>query len=183
MNIFKAFWFNVFIFIPMKRLLLFIALVAFANTQALAQYQTAIKRDAQAMCNAVVKGDFKTAVNYMYPKMVTQLGGRDKILQQVSDGAKAMNQAGQKLVNITIGEPGKVIANGNQRFVMVPSRVLVNVGGKVSNTSYPQLGISDDKGKTWHFMDGNNLNDDVMQRLFPKVGKQLIELKQAMGSK
>ena len=165
----------------MKRLLLLAALIVFINSPALAQYQAAIKRDAQAMCNAVVKGDFKTAVNYMYPKLVTQMGGRDKILQQVTDGAKAMNQAGQKLVNITIGDPGKVITDSDQRFVIVPSRVLVNVGGKINNTAYPQLGVSDDKGKTWHFMDGHNLNDEVLQRFFPKVSGQLIALKQSMG--
>jgi hypothetical protein len=169
------------IFNPMKRLLLMICLAFALNSQAQPQLQATIKKAAQTMANAVIKADFNTAINLMYPKMVTNLGGREKIAQQITNGAKQMKATNSQIFSINIGQPATIVEMSDQRFSLVPTNVTVSTQGRLMSKSYPELAVSDDKGKTWFFMDGDNISDAKLQMYFPKAASLIIQQKRLMG--
>jgi hypothetical protein len=112
------------------------------------------KKTAEAMGEALIKGDSAKIVEFTYPKAVELAGGSERMRKSIDEGAAKMQKDGAKFVSCIIGDPGSLFIEGNKTFIVVPETLEITVPkGKIVVKSF-LLGISADDGKTWKFLDG-----------------------------
>lgn len=118
--------------------------------------------------------NFAQYVNYIHPKILAMLGGKDSMALFLQKSMVQMKQQGYAITNVTIGTIGTILINSAELQCVVPQVLEIKTTeGRLVSTGY-LLGISDDKGKTWSFIDtgGNPLSK--IQTMFPNLDNRLV---------
>lgn len=152
------------------------AIAATASAQSSDATKAAlVKKKAAEMGEAFKKEDFATFVDMTYPKVVEVVGrGRKNMIAELEAGMKQFKEKGYTFRSLTVGEPGEMLTEGPNTFVVVPTVTEITTpDGKSTLKSY-LLGISPDDGKTWTFVSGDGLGTaEERQRLLPKLPRAL----------
>jgi hypothetical protein len=126
-----------------------------------------IREQARQLSEAVARGDFETAADMTYPKVITLAGGRAKLIALMRAALESAAEEDMKILPGTIGEPSEAMTQGANMFVVVPiTSEFATSKGKLVGKSY-LLGVSSDKGRTWSFVQGGSFDD-------PKFRAQLL---------
>ena len=133
-----------------------------------------VKKLAQELGDATIKGDYGQLVDHTYDGVVKLLGGREKAIKTIEAAMGTLKGQGITIKSYTVGEPGPFLAEGDNTFVVVPSKLEMSIpGGKALAKSY-LLGISSDEGKTWKFVDGAGMsNKEFREKGIPKLPAKL----------
>jgi hypothetical protein len=136
--------------------------------------KAAIKKLAQEIGDATVKGDFAAVFDHTYPPVVEKFGGRAKAIEFTESSLKKMKSQGFALKRFEIGEPGEFFVEGDNVFVVVPTKIeMIFSAGTIRSKSY-LLGISSDGKKTWSFVDGAGLrSEEARKAVLPKMPDKL----------
>lgn len=156
------------------RLYLPITLLFLIPASLFAQDTTALKAQANIVAKAVVKGDYSTVIDKMYPKAVLMGGGKAKLLQMMNAGTTQMKAQGVSFVNAAIGSPGKFYKAGTEIHCLVPEVINMKVPNGILAMHANLLAISKDGGRRWTFLDLNKNTIDLIPKIFPKFNKALI---------
>ena len=141
--------------------------------QLFAQDTTVLKRQANILAKAVVKGDYETLINHMYPKAVQSMGGKKFMIDQAKKGFQQLKAQGISFESATVGSPGKFYKAGTEIHCLVPETIMVKTpNGRISAKSN-LLAISGDKGKTWTFLDLNSKTISTLPKMFPNFNNNL----------
>jgi hypothetical protein len=144
-----------------------------------------VKGKAEEAVKLFLKGDFKEFTAFVYPPVLKNMGGRDKVVEQLTKLAKDMKEKGLEFRTATVADPTDSATAGDERYVVVPYTLEMKApGGKLTGKTY-LLAISTDKGKTWAFVDGAGLQDEGLRKKalpnlparlkLPKVEKPTFE--------
>lgn len=153
-----------------KYILLFIAL----PYAAFAQDTTALKKQATRFANATFNSDHKLVIDLTYPKLVELSGGRDSMQKLIVERIASLKKQGVMSFEGSVGSPGPYIKAGSQIHCLIPEILYLNVfNGRFVTRSY-LLAISDNKGKSWTFMDVGKMPADVLHKLLPNYNDDLV---------
>jgi hypothetical protein len=153
-----------------KYLLLFIAI----PYTTFAQDTTALKKLATRFANATFNSNHKLVVDLTYPKLVELSGGRDSMQKLIIERITALQKQGVMKFEGSVDSPGPFIQAGDQIHCLIPETLFLNVlSGRYVTRSY-LLDISNDKGKTWTFMDVGKMPADVLHKLLPNYNNELV---------
>ena len=133
-----------------------------------------LKIQAEETANAFVHKDFKTIVDLTYPRVVEFMGGREKMVSAIEQGVKQAEGEGITFVSVDVGEPEKVISVGRQLFSIVPTTLKMKVpGGTLIGESF-MIGVSENGGSKWTFVDGaGGIDKGKLRTLFPSAADKL----------
>src|SRR5581483_10238949 len=157
----------------MKKLL--VTTLALVLLSQLASGQTIsenLKRLADESSQAFVKGDFGRVADLTFPKLVALMGGKEKMVAYLEKGTREMKAEGNVIFSMVPGDPTQIETIGEQVFAVLPVTLKIKVDkGTLIGKSF-MIGVSNDDGKSWTFVDGSNLDERKMTVLFPTaVGK------------
>lgn len=137
----------------MRKLLLCVVLLS--SLSARADDQKAIlkacKTQAQLNSTATVKADWETTLRYTHPKIIEMLGGREAMLKYLKE---ERSTAKFTLLSLTVSDPTTPSRSGNQLWVVVPQKGVFKVGRDTFEQATYMIGISENAGKSWWFVDG-----------------------------
>jgi hypothetical protein len=162
------------------RTLLTLLAVAVCAQLASADSQTQrIRMLAAENSRALTSGDYKRLVDLTYPKLVEMIGGRDKMIEILRTGTEDMKAHGSAILGAEVSEPKEVVTTGDKQFAIVPMTVRVQVpDGTVRSKSF-LVAVSEDRGKTWTFIDGAGLHKtsgqerETLTQILPAFPAQL----------
>ena len=156
----------------MKYLLL-VFLAAIFSFSVVAQDTSLVKKQANELAQAAIRGDFLKAIHYTYPKMVQLAGGKEKMLKVAKAGMKSMKKKGMEIDFASIGTPGKFYKAGKQIHCLVPETIRLKLSkGHAISTGF-LLAISNDGGKTWTFIDLNQFTNESIVDILPNFNQNL----------
>ena len=148
-----------------------LALGCFA-AQAQEPSKDAVKKLALEMGQATIDGDYTKVIDNTHPASVKLLGGREKAIETIEALMKQIKDKGFVITKYEIGDPGEFYTEGDNTFIVLPTKLEMTFPkGKILSKSY-LLGISSDKAKTWGFIDGAGLEGkgkEVRDKLLPKM--------------
>ena len=154
-----------------KQFLLYLFLIPFCS---FAQDSTVVKKQANRFAKASFNGDYKTVLDLTYPKLIAYSGGRDTMQKLVTNRINSLKEQGVIAFDGYVDTPGKFHNSGGQIHCLIPEIVIMKMfNGRYVNRTY-LLGISDDKGKSWTFMDVGKMPSEVLQRLVPNYNPDLV---------
>ena len=155
------------------KVLIKITLLLLLPATLFAQGNLALTTQANTVAMAVVKGDYSTVIDYMYPKVVMMGGGKAKMLQLMTTGMGQMKAQGMSFLNASVGTPGKFYKAGTEIHCLVPEIVNMKTPGGTFAMHSNLLAISKDKGKNWTFIDLNKNTIAQLPKLLPHFNKDL----------
>ncbi|HEY0732918.1 MAG TPA: hypothetical protein VGD33_10905 [Chitinophagaceae bacterium] len=158
----------------MKKLntFLFILLLAFnSSAQNLA---TTIRVQGMEMGNALIKNDFNTFIKYMHPSIIDFAGGREHMKAKMDSGYQAMKQFGVSFQRYWIGIPGPIIEHNNQLQAILPQGTTMKTPFGIVTAESSLLVISNDKGRSWWFIDTNVYKAEKLKNILPDLSPKLV---------
>ncbi len=134
----------------------------------------AVKKVAQELADATLRGDFATLIDHTYIGLVDAMGGREKAIELTKGLMKDMTDSGMKVDSFTVSEPGDFFYEGGKFFVVVPTKMEITApqgDSPPSHTSSASLRMA----ATWTFADGSGIekHKGESNQLFPKFPAKL----------
>jgi hypothetical protein len=115
----------------------------------------AIRTQAQACADAMLKGDLETFANYTNPKLIELMGGRQKFIDAIKQGNAEMKAQKSAITGFSTRAPEGVVKGGNDLYAVVPMTLTVTQrDAKVSHEGY-LVAVSSDGGAKWTFITGD----------------------------
>jgi hypothetical protein len=140
---------------------------------------SAIKSAAIAMGNALVKKNSEQFLSFMHPSMIKLAGGKEK-LRVISDSAlKVFEQFGGKVSRITYGNPAEIISYKKTLQSVISQTTTLSSFIGDAELSSSLIAISNDKGKTWTFIDTNMFGIKEIKAAMPDISPALVIPKSA----
>ena len=135
-------------------LLIFSGLL-FASSQPVdeASLSEIIKLRADEFIEAFLQEDFAKWVDLIYPKIVEEAGGRQKMIEILRQRAEGAKERGTRKLFVNIGMPKIVASEGEKIYSLSSCAVSFEIKGKKAIRNGYILAISDDRGKTWTFFE------------------------------
>lgn len=128
------------------------------------------------MVAAMRIGDYEKLTAYTPKQVVAAMGGKEALIASVRQGIDGMKTSSVSFRDVEIGAPGKVEKMSNWLVSVIPQMVTLNVpGGRLESTAY-LIGISEDDGKSWAFVDSTgftNENEAALAQMFPPLAGRL----------
>jgi hypothetical protein len=152
--------------------ILWLALTACGQTESLE-----IKRQVEECGNAFIAGDYNKFVERTHPELVKLMGGKEKMVAELSKGKSQMKEEGVSFISVSADLPKEPVTIGLHGFSIVPYRLKMKVPDGFLIAPTFMLGVWEDNGSGWKFLDGAGLTEAKMKMLFPEtVGKlKLLE--------
>jgi hypothetical protein len=128
---------------------------------------------------ALTSGNYARLVDLTYPKLVEMMGGRDKMIEMLRSGAEDMKAHGSAILGAEIAEPREIVTANDKQFAIVPMTVRVQVPEGTLRSNGFLIAVSDDRGKTWKFIDGAGLHKtsrnerETLAQILPDFPAQL----------
>jgi hypothetical protein len=149
--------------------------ILFAVTcQAFAQGDTSkIKQEAQRCANALLTSDYERVVAYTHKRVIAGVGGRETMIAKLKAGTEQMRAQGISFTRVEIGEPQKPRKIGEWFCALVPQKIVMKVpDGRLEQESH-LLGISEDEGKSWVFLDVGPISKEQLSQVFPEFNGKI----------
>lgn len=157
--------------------LLLCCAAAFAQRPAAAANQqntartASIKEQARKLTRAFMDEDFETLLAGTYPKVIELSGGRAQVLATLKAGVAEGRAQGARVVSYEPGEPDAIKRAGTKLLSVVPVEMKVDFPERTFTQKSFLLAVSADGGKVWKFIDGTQLNQDLLKVLVPGAAR------------
>lgn len=149
-------------------------LVLLATALQAQNYAEAIDADVANMKKALESKDYNTLVDYTYPAVIEQMGGKEAMVKVIESGFTQLESQGVHFRSVEFGAAGKVYKAGDQLHALVPQKIVLAVqGGSVTASSH-LLAISQDNGNHWSFLDTSQLDKEAIKGLLPNYNDELV---------
>lgn len=130
------------------------------------------KTQAREINEALLRDDFSTVVQHSLPNVVKFNGGVEKMIAAMERSSREMKSSGTVIHAASVGEPDELVTQGEELFVVVPLDLELKVpNGKLRASSFV-IGISNDGGKNWKFVNGD-LDTQTVKLAVPNLPSKL----------
>jgi hypothetical protein len=139
-----------------------------------AQDTVFLKKQAKRLAAATFNGDHQTVIALTYPELIKLSGGKEQMQKLITEKIESLKKQGVMKFDGSIGSPGPFYKAGDQIHCLLPETlVLKTFSGRYVGRSY-LLAVTNDKGKSWTFLDVGNMPADVLHRLLPNYNESLV---------
>lgn len=146
--------------------LLLAALPALARADDVA---ATIKREAESCAKAHLAYDYDGIVKYTHPRVLALMGGKEAMVGLLKRGTAQLRAQGVELADATIGTPDEPRKIGAWLTCLVPQHLVMKASGSHILHDSVLLGISEDEGKNWVFLDLGPVSEARFAQLFPEL--------------
>ncbi|QJE97272.1 hypothetical protein [Luteolibacter luteus] len=157
----------------MKRLFLTL-LAALIPAFAFADEASAtMKQEAEKCAKALLVPDYDAFIVFSHKRIVDGMGGKEKMTATLKQGMEQMKAQGVAIEKVTVGEPGKVEKIDGWMVGLIPQTLLMKVPGGTLEQESHLLGISEDEGKKWVFVDAAGIPKAQLEQIFPEIAGKI----------
>ena len=126
-----------------------------------------LEQHIQKMEMAINNVDINTVAGLTYSKMVEELGGRSKMVEDSRKSRENLTKEGIKLGETSLGKAFNVIQKSLNYYAWVPfSTILITPQGTMKWDNH-LLAVSEDMGRSWTFMNRELMDQNKFYSWFP----------------
>lgn len=131
-----------------------------------------LKKLAQEISDATVKGDYEKLADLTHPEVVKMSGGRKKMIDGIKLESAQIKAEGFELISISTGEVKQVARVDKEIFAVVLIDMVISSSNTKSRGGSSLIGISSDNGATWKFING--VDQERLKQMFPKAAEKIV---------
>jgi hypothetical protein len=133
-----------------------------------AQAKQAAKQQADACAQFFLQGDFKSLIAKVPKKVVDAMGGPDAASRIMQGGIASETFQGFLMQSIAVGDVQQIEVSQSHVFALLPEVIDISMPQGFMRAESFFVGVSDDNGRTWSFMDSAGLQAlGNPQKIFP----------------
>jgi len=95
------------------------------------------------------------------------------MIEVLENGSKEMESDGTRFLNVTFGEPSRIIVIKNQLQCTLPRTIEMKVPDGRLVVKSTLIAISTDKGKGWYFVDASGKDIQTLRKTLPNLSEEL----------
>lgn len=149
----------------------FFALVVSATTYA--QHQDIIALEVKKYNQAFLNKDYDTYVSHMIPSVVKVAGGVELMKGIVIDQAEIYDKSKMSIISIEADSIGLTTKGEKVYHAILRQDVIMKIGENKFNKKAYYLAESDDKGKSWTFLDLEPYDQQSLKVFLPSLPEEL----------
>ena len=136
--------------------------------------QSNAEKQGTTMAKLLLKKDYKGFTAFTYAPIIKMAGGLDKMASYMEQSFKGMESEGFTIANVIIENCSKIIHTENQLQCTLTEVIeLKHTDGKLIQKS-TLIGISNDKGANWTFIDTHGATLKVLQETIQELSNDLV---------
>ena len=156
--------------------LLIICSVTFVAGQASQSDSVAMnfaQQQGNTMAKLLLARDFKAFTQYIYRPLVDMSGGEDSMVALVGQSMDQLQNQGYRITSFIVENPVNLIHFNNTLQCVITETIEMKVPGGKLTTKASLVGISDDTGKNWTFIDTHGSDLLSLQKQVPGLSDSL----------
>ena len=135
-------------------------------------------KDGTSMAKLLLKRNYKGFTAFTYAPIIKMAGGLDKMASYMEQSFKGMEGEGFTIANVIVEKCSKIIHTQTQLQCTLSEVIeLKHSDGKLIQKS-TLIGISNDKGATWTFIDTHGETLKKLQETIKELSNELVIPKQ-----
>jgi len=142
-----------------------------SNRTATADSYPNLMARAQELMDAVAQKNYAKIVDLTYPKVIEVGGGREKLLAATTNEVKSMEAEGVVIISSTAAPPSQILHDAGGIFAVVPVTTKVKAQGGTFQTEGSLIGVSNDDGANWTFVDATGKDQTELKMVLPNLDK------------
>ena len=126
---------------------------------------------AKELEEALGRKDYAKVIDLTYPPLVEFGGGREKLLAGMTREMKTMEVEGVELLSSTSAAPSQFFHDASGIYAVVPVVSRFKAKDGIFQTEGSLIGISNDGGANWTFVDATGKDQTELRKVFPNLDK------------
>lgn len=136
----------------------------------------------EEMKEYLLEGDYENYTNYVYPKLIEMVGGKENMKIATESGINSMKAGGLSIINLIFKNPNKFLKKDDElQCSLTQVTVMQTPDGKIEE-EYALIAISDDKGENWTFINTDGKDKETVLKAFPNLHREVV-IKQSKQKK
>lgn len=120
-----------------------------------------LKAQADEVRRAILAVDHEGMVTLTHPRVVQMMGGKAKFIRHLEETEAELNGDGLRFKDLVFAAPSELVETGGAVYAIVPYTLeMTGPDGARGTTPTYLIGVSDDRGAHWTFLDGNGVAGD-----------------------
>jgi hypothetical protein len=157
----------------MKPLLLALSFMMAALPAYAQSLTAAIQTEAEKCAKVLMNNDYLGVLGYTHERVVTLMGGKETARGLLQKSMEEMKAKGLRVEDTKIGTPQAPQKIGTWIISLVPETITLRMPGARAQQESFLLGISEDEGRTWKFIDLGPISEEQLFNVFPELKGQL----------
>ncbi len=125
-------------------------------------------RDARSLASCMKALDTECTLKWMYTKNLEQQGNDLASLRaELNVSFENIRYAQGKTEQFELGMPGAPFAGDAKQYIFIPYQETMNVQGQMYSQTAYFIGVSEDEGLSWKFVDGTGFTEKNIREIIP----------------
>lgn len=143
----------------------------FFNTQT--QNQN-LNNQLQLLRKYFLEKNYDQFANLVYPSIYKMAGGKAKMIQLTKNSITKMENDGFHFIDLKFKNPSSFVKKGKETQFTINQEITMKTPKGNILADYTLIGISNDNGQNWKFIDTSGKSKETMLKYFPNLSKDLI---------
>lgn len=118
--------------------------------------------------------NYNQYADFVYPKVYELLGGKSRMIQMTKSAVDKMEKDGFRFIDLKFRSPSGFITLKKQIQCTIIQEILMQTPKGKILSAYTLIGISENQGKNWKFIDTSGKTKEIMRQYFPYLSKDLV---------
>ena len=128
-------------------------------------------RDASSLTICMKALDTECTLKWMYTKVLEQQGFSLSALRaQLNVSYENLRFVNGKTERFELGAAGSPFPGDGKQYIFIPYQETMNVQGQVYSQTAYFIGVSEDAGVSWKFVDGIGFSEKNIREIIPSYG-------------
>ena len=126
-----------------------------------------VQSDIRQMMTASYASDPEAVLRYTHPAIVESMGGTARAREEVGKALDKMKQIGLSVESFDFPAEPRFVRGNKRLFAVVPTKIVVRAGAQRAEVESFQVGIREDGGDAWTYVEGAKFAGGIRAKLFP----------------
>lgn len=122
----------------------------------------------------MVKSDCNAMVAYTHPRLVELMGGKEVMIAMIKKMTKEQQAKGIGFESFSLKTPEEPKKIGKWLTAIITENIVLKVPEGTVNQESSLLGISEDEGKSWVFIDLLHTTPELLKKIIPDLADKIV---------
>ena len=153
----------------MKKLITFTVIFAILILTACSNSSKTLQQKLEVYKKAYKAKDYITMASMVLPSVIEETGGTQGFVDIMQMATRSLEEQGIEPTKISFGKTGKIVSHEDSLISVIPTTTPVNIQGRDGFIKGSVIAFSDDKGKTWFFLEGTDESRAMIADSVPEI--------------
>jgi len=145
-----------------------VALLGIAPVALAADGTANALRDAKSLATCMKALDTECTMKWMYTKLLVAQGfSLTELRAQLNVSFENIRFANGKTERLDVGAAGSPFSGDGKQYVFIPYQETMNIQGQTYSQTAYFIGVSEDEGVSWKFVDGIGFSEKNIREVIP----------------